>query len=160
MSLDPTLKDLLRTVEPVEDHPYLNGEQLTAEAYEETDEPLKSLIPHWLVDVLTTYAVATMIIRFVDESGAERAFQFASFDDMWDHFFSVLPSKTVCYLGYIVIAVDPARQDTPYFVSAAGDCNSPIYQLTDTADADLSVGGHSFVQVAANLQQVLERQLR
>lgn len=159
-ALGPSLRQLLERVEPAEDHPLLNGIELTKDIHEEVDEPLKSLIPAWLVEALTTYDIATMIIRFEDVGGEERAIQFAGFDEMWDHFFSVLPGREICYLGYVVIGEDPTNGDKPYFVKASGGSRTPIYRLADGYTADVQVSGHPLCKVADSLEEILLRQLR
>lgn len=159
-TLGPDLRQLLREVRPAEDHPLLNGLALTLGMHEEVEEPLKSLIPKWLVEVLTNYEIATMIIRFADTNGSERAIQFAGFDEMWDHFFSVLPGKDICYLGYVVIGEDPTNGDKPYFIKASGGSRTPIYRLADGYTADVQVSGHPLCKVADSLEEVLLHQLR
>lgn len=137
--MNKELAEFLKDAKPIEDHDFLNGKLCTIEEYEDLDDEIKQVLPKWVVIMLTSYPISSLIIRFKALSGKMLPIQFSGFGDISDHYFVENPGVYLRDFGYLCIADDPAGSGHPFFINVNHGDNPPVYQIKHSSleDPDL-----------------------
>ncbi len=105
------------------------GEKEAPENLNLLKDELKSILPSWYIEFLTTFPINGLIIDFNVNPDDERSLEFVGFEGIQEEFYELYPGCAIGKLGYICIAEDPTGSGDPYFINIHEGDNPSVYQI-------------------------------